>query len=168
MSEIESIISAVCRALTEETGETAVKIFPAGAKKRFEAPVITVGLRGGSGVPAGFAEYLGQRYDEDTARHIETYGKRMEITLGVDIYSPNKVGFGAGKCIDIAGMIMGAVQKFDFIRIRKVSCGETGFDASAGMFRCPMEMECVCVFYADKVDDGELSAFRLRGEIKEK
>lgn len=166
MAEIDSIISAVCSVLSEKTGNTSVKIFPAGAKKRYEDPVITVGLKAGSGVSAGFAEYLGERYDERTSSYFETYGKRLELTLGIDVYSPNNSNFGADKCLEIVSVIMGAVPEFQSgIRVKKITCGETGFDMSTGMFLCPVEMECTCVFYAEKLDDEELTAFRLRGEM---
>ena len=166
MTEIESVVSAVCAALSEKTGNTSIKVYPAGAKKRYETPVITVGLKAGSGVSAGFAEYLGERYDEETASRFETYGKRLDLTLGIGVYSPNNAQYGAEKCLEAVSIIMGSASAFQpGIRVKRMTCGETGFDVSTGMFLCPVELECTCVFYADRTGDEEITSFRLKGEM---
>jgi len=164
MAEIETIIGAVCETLGEALETDVLQAWPPAAKRRHEAPVVTVSLRAGSAVAAGLAEYLGERYDDETAAWCETYGKRLELTLGVDVYAPAGAG-GAVKCLDIVAGVIGAIPALQAgIKVRRFTCGEARFDQATGMFVCPADMECACYFYADKRGDEELSGFILKGK----
>ena len=40
--------------------------------------------------PAGFQDYLGERFDEDSGQWRELYGRKAELTLGLDLYAPEE------------------------------------------------------------------------------
>ncbi|MEI3141566.1 MAG: hypothetical protein V8S34_08605 [Lawsonibacter sp.] len=40
--------------------------------------------------PAGFQDYLGERFDEDSGQWTELYGRKAELTLGLDLYAPEE------------------------------------------------------------------------------
>lgn len=165
MTEIESVISCVCSALENTQAAEVLTAFPQGGKKRYTTPVIAVGLRCGESASAGFAEYLGERHDVNSGAYCEIYGKRLELTLGVDIYSPKESG--AGACLQTAAKVMAALPDLpNGVRVKKFSCGETVFDPAAGMFLLRAEMPCTCFMYADKTGDEELLDFTLRGVLK--
>ena len=164
MTEIEAILSGVRSAL--ETAEVAdvMTAFPAGEKKRFTEPVVALGVRAGESVSAGFSEYMGERYDEDDDAYYEIYGKKLELTLGVDIYAPKESG--AGACLDVLAKIIAALPALPSgIRIKRFSCGETGFDAGTGMLLLKADMPCLCFMYADNTGDSELLDFTLKGVL---
>ena len=164
MAELENIISAVCSTLQEQ--ETAIHVFPAGAKKHHSEPVVTVGLKAGEGVPSGFSEYIGERYDTVNDAYYEVYGKRLELTLGINVFSPKSEEYGSGECLDIVSRIIAAVPLLPSgIKVRKISCGETKFDTSVNMFLCTAELECTCFLYAERTGEDEFLDFTLRGVL---
>ncbi len=166
MAELENIISAVCMVLEEQNTADAIHIFPAGMKKHHSKPIVTVGLKAGEGLPSGFAEYLGMRYDREEGEYHEIYGKRLDVTLGINVYSPKSEEYGAPECLNIVSGIIAAVPAFPTgIKVRKISCGETKYDVSVDMFLCTAELECTCFLYANGKDDGEFLDFRVRGVL---
>ena len=40
--------------------------------------------------PAGFQDYLGERFDKDSGQWRELYGRKAELTLGLDLYAPEE------------------------------------------------------------------------------
>lgn len=166
MNELDTILDAAAAALGESTGMTVMKAYPAGAKHRFAAPAAALCVRTGTACAAGFGEYLGERFDETTGGTVETYGKRLDITLGADIYSPNDGTYGADGCIAaVSGVISASAALPAGIRVKKFTCGEVKFDTATGMFVCAVDIECSCMMYAERTGDEEISAFTLKGEI---
>ena len=101
VAELDTIISAVCNTLITGGISAAISQSPIRAKMRHSSPVVTVGLKGGENISCGFAEYMGMRFDEDTSQFIETYGKRMEMSLALHIYSPKAQEYGAEGCLAV-------------------------------------------------------------------
>lgn len=164
MTEIESIISAVGTALSGANAAKILTAFPAVSKKRFAVPVAAIGVRRGESVSAGFSEYMGERFDESMGTYCEVYGKKLELTLGLDIYAPRESG--AGACLDTAAKIISALPVLPSgVKVKSFSCGEPGFDPKTEMFLLKTELHCVCFMYADKTDDAELLNFTLRGVL---
>ena len=164
MQELENITSAVCEALTEGGISAAVCEFPDGEMKRYTHPVVAVGIKSGSGIAAGFAEYMGETTDPETQERVELFGKRLEVTLLLGIYSPKGAVYGAGGCIDTFAKIAEALCYMPSgLRIREITCGETGFDTATGMFLCRAEMKCSAFMYALRESEEEFLSFTLRG-----
>lgn len=166
MAEIDTVIGAVCDALCEYGVPAVMTAYPSSARERFTSPVATVGLGGGSGVSSGFSEYMGIRFDEVKQTYAEVYGKRLELTLSVGIWSPKDAEYGAAACHAIFGDLVAALPALpNGIRVRELTCGETRFDRSAGMFRLGAELKLTAFLYAEKTDDAEILDFTLRGTV---
>ena len=80
-------------------GVKAVAAWPMSPKTAQEEPVVAVSLRGCKAGPVGFQNYLGDRYDEEKGKWEERYGRKAELTFGLDIYAQEK---GDGEAVQAA------------------------------------------------------------------
>ena len=76
-------------------GVRAITAWPDAPRAEGEEPVVVVSLRGCRAGPAGFQNYLGERFDEASGRWEERYGKRAELTFGLTS-TPRSRGAGRG------------------------------------------------------------------------
>ena len=72
----------------ESQGVPAVTAWPGEERLRRDEPIAVVSLRGCRAGPAGFQDYLGERYDQESGQWEEIYGRRTELTFGLDLYAP--------------------------------------------------------------------------------
>ena len=66
-------------------GVEAVCAYPDSGRTRRDGVVAAVSVRACQGGPEGFRDYLGERYDEATGQWQELYGRRITLTLGLDL-----------------------------------------------------------------------------------
>ena len=71
-----------------QQGVPAVTAWPAAPRQEWTEPVVVVSVRGCRAGSASFQDYLGERYDEASGRWEERYGKKAELTFGLDLYAP--------------------------------------------------------------------------------
>jgi hypothetical protein len=162
MTEIDSVVSAVIDTLGSKKLRS-VGAFPKSDFVRYKSPVIAVGVKAATGLSAGFGEYMGERTDKGVS--IETYGKRMELDIGMDIYSPQEE-YGAKGCVDTLSGIVGALAEMPTgIKVRELVCGDVKFDTKTDMFLQECTLKCICFLYAERSDDTELLNFSLRGVV---
>ena len=81
-----------------EHGLEAVTAWGPERRPRAGGPVAAVSLRGFESGPPGFQDYLGERYDEAKGGWEELYGKRVELTFGLDVYAAFQSGSGRYCC----------------------------------------------------------------------
>lgn len=145
----------------------AVSAWSKEPKKRHERPVVSVSLKECCGTGAGFQDYLGERYNEAAGRWEELYGKKLELTFGLDLYGGMEQGAaGCQKEFDALADALAAGGPVG-LRLGNLSCGETEFDRETGMFHCPAELEASAWVYAVAAEDGEmLLDFTVRGAWK--
>ena len=67
-------------------GVAAVTAWPAEERLRREGAVAAVTLRACQAGPAGFQSYLGERYNQETEQWEEIYGRKVQLTFGLDLY----------------------------------------------------------------------------------
>lgn len=165
MSELESIVSAVCSWL-ETLGIRAAAAYIPGAARRHTEPIVTVGLKTGAAMTCGQADYLGIKTDETGASR-ELYAKRADLTLELDIWAPRTAEGSAQACADIFGTLAARIPALPGgIRVREISCGETRFDETAGMYFCPAAMSATVFLYAQAEEDGMFTDFYVKGVLK--
>lgn len=166
MTEIETIIDRVKRAIKDSGISAAVTDHPGDLQNRFDGPVIFVGFSSGSGVSAGFLGYIGTEYDENADEYYEIYGKKLDITLSLDIRSPLTKKGGA-ECTAVFSDIVCAVDDLgNGIKVREISCGDVFYDKVPNMYCCRAELKCTAFLYARKTDDSsEFTDFKLKGEL---
>lgn len=145
-------------------GIDAVSAFPAGGRARRSGVVAAVSLRACQGGPEGFRDYLGERYDPDSGAWQELYGRRVRLTFGLDLYAGRESGAaGIQRAYDRLA------EAFQWegppgLALTELSCGETVFDAQAGLYRRPVEAVCQGYLYAVAQEGGAFLDFIVRGE----
>ena len=147
-------------------GVPAVTAWPGEARQEREEPVVVVSLRRCRMGPAGFQNYLGERYDEGSGRWEERYGRRAELVFGLDIYAPERGGGeGIQRTFDaLAGaLLLGGPEGMD---LREFSCGATVWDAQRRRLRRPVEAVCAAWLCAAADAGGGFVDFELRGVLK--
>lgn len=150
-----------------KNGVSAVTAWPAESRLEREEPVVVVSLRGCKAGPASFQNYLGERYDEEKDRWEERYGKRAELTFGLDIYAPEKGGAEAvQRTFDaLAGvLILGGPEGLD---LKEFSCGQTLRDSESRRLKRPVEAVCTAWLCAVSGMSGGFTDFELRGVVKQ-
>lgn len=163
-------LNRVREALTEylrSRGIHAVTAWSEETGKRHGKPVVAVSLRESRGIGAGFQNYLGERYNEAEGRWEELYGRKLELTFGLDLYGGHERG--AAGCQDAFDQLADALSAGgpNGLRLGALSCGETEFDRETGLFHCSAELEASAWMYAVSAgDDGVLLDFEVRGVWK--
>ena len=166
MAELDAITSIVRDTLVAGGFQAAICDYPFGGKMRHETPVVSVGIKSGSGVAAGFAEYLGQQYDSENDTYNELFGKKLDVVIGLHIYSPKSESFGADGCLSVFSEAASILSKLPGgLRIREITCGETEYDAAIGMFHCPVDLKCTAFMYAIKKEENDILDFTLKGVL---
>ncbi len=158
----------LCQAMAEylkTCGILAEAAFPM-ALRREEGPVAVVSLRGCQAESAGFQDYLGERFDEQTGRWEEVFGKKAKITFGLDLYATEKGdGQQLQKAFDqLAGaLILGGPEG---LRVEEFSCGQTEYDGESRRLRRSVQAVCTVYLSAAAQSGGEFVDFELRGVVK--
>lgn len=166
MAELDTVIGAVCEALIDGGVPAVISQNPFGGKKRHHDPIVTVGFKAGSVISCGFKEYLGMRYDSDTDTESEVYGKRIDLTLGLSLWSPKTSDHGHEKCLTLFSQTADALGSLpEALKVRELSCGETVYDHTAEMFRCDAELKLSAFLTAETADDSQFLDFKLKGVI---
>jgi len=167
MAELDSVINAVKNALENSGLTAAVCRYPLDAKMRYEVPVTTIGLQSGGGVSCGFAEYMGMKYDSEKDAYLEIFGKRMDLILRINIYSPKNREYGSESCFEIFENIVMAEQFLPSgIKVKEITCGETEFDEKMNMFKLEVSLSCTAFLYAEREDSStEFLDFIVKGVL---
>lgn len=148
-------------------GVTAVTAWSAEPRKERTGAVVVVSLQGCRVEPAGFRDYLGERYDQEQDRWEERYGRKARITFGLDIYGAEK---GGGQEIQQAfdtlaeALLLGAPEG---LAVEEFSCGQTGYDPDSRGLRRPVQAVCAAYLYAVAQDSIIFTDFDLRGVLKQ-
>lgn len=166
MTGLNRIGEILCRHL-QENGVEAVTAWSAEEKKRHAGAVAAVSLRGCEGMPGSFRDYLGERYNSQSQRWEELYGKKGRFTFGLDLYSQERDG--AAECQAAFDEIADALQKAgpEGLKLEQLSRGETGFDEALGVFHCPVTAVFGAYLYAVADESGTFTDFEVRGERKQ-
>ena len=114
--------------------------------------------------PAGFQDYLGERYDADSGQWQELYGRKAELTFGLDLYAPPSVGeAGLQAAFDKLMEALAGGGPGGLI-LREVSCGETGYDTAGRLLKRSVQVVYDTYLYAVAQPGGAFLDFEIRGE----
>ena len=160
--EYDSIVAAVAGFLGNYTN-LAVKAYPFGKMRDFKDPVVAVTIEEAESTAASVGNYLGVFSDFETGER-EVYGRYMEVTLGLHIYSPDTEKCGAGACQTVFGQIVSAFSESTLpIKVKSFQCGRTEFDDATRMYHCEVLVKCRCFMMAEIREDGEFTDYILKG-----
>ncbi len=157
-------VRELCRNLTEylkQNGLSAMGAWPKEKRLRPGKAVVSVSLRKWESGPPGFQDYLGERYDEAAGQWEELYGKRVELTFGLDLYAATAEEVQAG--VDDLGAALGQGGPEGF-KLTDFSAGETTYQTEAKRYFCPAQVKFAAWVVALAREDGSFLDFEVRGE----
>lgn len=160
--EYDSIIASVTQLLTEYCSG-AVCAYPFGKMKYYDTPVIAVTIDEAESTDSGAGEYLGIFHDTETGER-ELYGRYLEVTLGLHIYSPDSEAEGAAGCQKVFGQIVSAFSQGSLpLKVKSLQCGDTEYDTVTRMYHSRASAKCRCFMTAEIREDGEFTDYILKG-----
>lgn len=144
-------------------GVVADAAWPGEDRMCRDEPVVAVSLKSCQVGPAGFQDYLGERYNEETGLWEELYGRRAKLIFGLNLYAP---AGGDGARLQTAFDILAAALAQggpEGLAVEEFSCGETVFDGKARLLMRPAQAVCAAYLYAVAQPGGIFTDFELRG-----
>lgn len=152
-------------AYLNEQGIAAVSAWPERERRKTEGAVAAVSLRKCESTGHGFGDYLGERYDRERDKWEELYGKKVILTFGLDLYAGTGETGGEAQVRTAFDKLAQALQTGcpAGLRVKELSCGETGYDKAAGRYRCPAEAVCEAYLYAIADEGGVFLDFEVKG-----
>lgn len=142
----------------KECGVEAVKGMEPEARLCLTGPAAAVSLSGVRCAPGGFQDYLGVKNGD------ELYGRRMELTLTLDLYAPRSGGESA--CREAFAILAEALACGDLAGLpaEEITAGRVEFLHKDGLYRLPVTCRCGGWMVARVDDSGAFSDFEVEGK----
>ena len=112
------------------------------------------------------SSYLGRR--QEGSRWREVYGRRMELTLSLDLYAPAELGTeGCDRALETLHRVM-LEGLPSGLRPKELCWEEAAWDQETAMFLRRGSLRCEAVFTAQAEEDNELvTDFILKGVVRQ-
>lgn len=160
MKGAQELRQALCAYLKDQ-GLNAVTAWDDKPRKRPDGAVAAVSLRALESGPAGYQDYLGERYDETLGQWVELYGKQVELTFGLDLTAATAEEVMAG--LEKLGAALAAGGP-EGMTPAGYTAGETVYQSGSGRYFCPVQARFK-VWAAAEAREGETFLdFDVRGE----
>ena len=91
MTAVGQVKRAVMAAIAA-AGGAAVESYSVEQLKCYQTAVTAVGAKETAIDESGAIEYLGEKTDEKTQQPVSVYGRRMRLTLLLEVYAPRELG----------------------------------------------------------------------------
>lgn len=150
-----------------DRGVEAMNAWPQGERARRDTPAAVVSLRRCQAGPSGFQDYLGQRFNEETLRWEDLFGRKAELTFGLDLYVRAQAGEQALQaCFD---QVLDALQAGgpEGLTVLETACGETEYRPEERLLVRTAQVKCSACLYAVTEPGGLFLDFEIRGGIKQ-
>ena len=157
MTAVGQVKRAVMAAIAA-AGGAAVESYSVEQLKCYQTAVTAVGA----------IEYLGEKTDEKTQQLVSVYGRRMRLTLLLEVYAPRELG--AAGCETAAETVTQALMTAlpEGLKLKTIQWGKAGWDKTAGMFRLEANAKYAAYFVAEAAEDETVfTDFVLKGTVKE-
>ena len=163
MSGVELVRREIIRRL-QEGGLLAEAAYDREMAGAYAQAVIAVGIRSCGTAESGLGSYLGETYDEETAAWRAQYGRKLELVVALDAYSPAGAGQeGCCAALERAHDLLTG-QPVSGLRFGEMDWGEVRFDRDTGMFLRQGSLRCSAFLVAAvEEESGLLLDFRLKG-----
>lgn len=151
-----------------ETGETHGFVQPVTAVSGGEPfSVGPLGAKQAELAHAGLMNYLGERYDAESGRTVEVYGRKLKMAASLDVYAPRRKG--ARGCEQTAETVSEALLDglADGLTLDELSWEKTEWDEEYGMFVRRGTARCTAYFVATADEESAvLTDFILKGVMQ--
>lgn len=168
MTAVGQVKRAVAAAI-EAAGCAVIESYSEEQLKRYATAVAAVGTKETVIEESGAIEYLGEKVDEMTQEMVAVYGRKMLLTLLIEVYAPRTMG--AAGCEEAAEAITQAMMTAlpEGLKLRTLQWGKTGWDKTTGIFRLDASAKYAAYFVAEAAEDGTVfTDFVLKGTVKER
>ncbi len=167
MTAVGQVKRAVMAAIAA-AGGAAVESYNVEQLKCYQTAVTAVGAKETAIDESGAIEYLGEKTDEKTQQPVSVYGRRMRLTLLLEVYAPRELG--AAGCETAAETVTQALMTAlpEGLKLKTIQWGKAGWDKTAGMFRLEANAKYAAYFVAEAAEDETVfTDFVLKGTVKE-
>ena len=116
MTAVGQVKRAVAAAI-KAAGCAAIESYSEEQLKRYATAVAAVGTKETVIEESGAAQYLGEKVDEATQETVSVYGRKMLLTLLIEVYAPRTLG-AAGKRLsdnEIDQLVRGGVTPIETV-----------------------------------------------------
>ena len=166
MTALQQVKTAVVDAL-EGAGLTAMSAYSEEQLKKYTTAVTAVGLREMKVTESGAMEYLGEKYNAVRDATLEVYGKKLTLSLSLDVYAPRTLG--AEGCEETAEEITQVMMSAlpSGLRVKELTWEKTEWDKTYGMFRLSAQAAYEAYFVAETEEETAVfTDFILRGVVR--
>lgn len=146
-------------------GLEAVTAWEGGGRLERDCPVVAVSLRKCGVASGGFANYLGERLGEDSGLWEAVYGRRVTLTLGLDLYASVAVGGQAVEATFEKLVTALTENPMEGMNLEAISCGEIGYDEGERLLKQTAEAECQLYLYAVEAEGDSFLDFKVKGGL---
>ena len=130
-------------------------------------PVIAVGAKQTELEQSGLMNYLGEQYDAESGCMVEVYGRRLKMTVALDVYAPRRRG--ARGCEQTAEAAAEALLEAlpSGLQLDELCWDATEWDEEYGMFVRRGTARCTAYFVAQADEQSAvLTDFILKGVMQ--
>ncbi len=123
--------------------------------------VAAVSLRALESGSAGYQDYLGERFDEERGTWEELYGKKWELTFGLDLYAAT-----AQEVLDALEKLGALLSEGGPAGMAPLgfTAGETAYQAESRRYFCPVQAKFQVWAAATAREDAPFLDFEIKGE----
>lgn len=146
-----------------EQGLEAVTAWGEGRRRAAGKAVAVVSLREIRGGAPGFQDYLGEEYDRVRGCWVERYGKKVELTFGLDVTAATAEETQTG--VDRLGEILSQGGP-ENLKTVSFWAGETAYDSAAKRYVCPARAEFSAWAVAEVREGETFLDFEVKGESR--
>ena len=163
---LDAVLDEVVAAL-KGAGVCAFRAFPETAEALPADGGVSVGVDSYAVNCSGLGDYLGTRAAGGGKAEKELYGKRLSLTLGLEVFVPFGPG-GAAGCDRAADRLRDALPALpQGLRVLEMDCGEVNADEELGAYRCRCTVKCLAFLVAETDgEEPEFTDFKLKGTVK--
>ena len=162
MTAVGQVKRAVAAAI-EAAGCAAIESYSEEQLKRYATAVAAVGTKETVIEESGAAQYLGEKVDEATQETVSVYGRKMLLTLLIEVYAA-----GCEKAAEAVTQAMMTALP-EGLKLGSLQWGKIGWDKTTGMFRLDASAKYAAYFVAEAAEDETVfTDFVLKGTVKER
>ena len=153
----------MCRYLNQN-GIRAFTAWPDSPRNDPAAPDLVVSLRACQVKPAGFQDYLGERFNASSGLWEDVFGRQAYITFGLDLFAHANDEPKIQHTFDALSRAL-AADGPPHLQVLEISCGETAFDPNHRLLKRPVQALCSTYLVRSVNPDGSFTDFELLGEL---
>lgn len=164
---LDAVMDATTAALNA-AGIRCFRAFPETEEDLSAGAGVSVGIDGYKVLSAGMGDYIGMRAASDGHDETALFGRRVDLTLGLEIFAPFSGKSGSSFCTEILDRLRNALSTLpEGMKTLEMDCGEVRADENLRAYRCRCQVKCRAFLVAESEGDAPaFSDFRLKGTVK--